>query len=129
MNNATSAMRQRDESPSAAAPSFGDTHSVFQLLFERSADAIWLYNPQKRVMVDCNQAAVELSGAENKQQLLQLSPEDLSPPVQLDGTLTRERTLEITALVEKNRGYRFEWLMQRRDGRVVPLEVSSTPIV
>ena len=32
---------------------------MFRLLFERSADAIWLYDPEVGVFVDCNQAAVE----------------------------------------------------------------------
>src|SRR5437899_242309 len=41
--------------------------SVFQSLFESSADAIWLYDSQSRLLTDCNQAAVELMGAENKQ--------------------------------------------------------------
>ncbi len=32
---------------------------MFQLLFERSADAIWLFDPQAGVFVDCNSAAVD----------------------------------------------------------------------
>ena len=129
MNNTSPAKRQRDESPSAADPQFGNTPSMFQLLFERSADALWLFDPQAGVMVDCNQAAVELIGADNKEELLQVAPEDLSPPFQSDGKPTRERSAEITALVEKHQGYRFEWLARRKDGRIVPLEVTATPIV
>ena len=31
---------------------------MFDLLFERSADAIWLFDPDNVVFVECNQAAV-----------------------------------------------------------------------
>ena len=32
--------------------------TMFQLLFERSAEAIWLLDPENLIFVDCNQAAV-----------------------------------------------------------------------
>src|SRR6266404_5620465 len=101
---------------------------VFESLFERSADAIWLFDPQAGVFLDCNQAAVELIGASNKEQLLRVSPEDLSPALQPDGTPTSEKSAQIIALVEKHKRHRFEWLARRMDGREVPLEVSSTAI-
>src|SRR5437867_4217490 len=63
MNNAPTDARQRDESPSASESSLKDNPSMFQLLFERSADAIWLFDPQAGVFVDCNPAAVELMRA------------------------------------------------------------------
>jgi PAS domain-containing protein len=40
---------------------------VFESLFERSADAIWLFDPQTGVFVDCNSAAVELMCAGTKE--------------------------------------------------------------
>src|SRR6266496_1121751 len=76
---------QWDESTSAPEGSLRHTDEVFESLFERSADAIWLYDPQSAMLVDCNQAAVELIGAENKDQLLRTLPADVSPPVQPDG--------------------------------------------
>jgi PAS domain S-box-containing protein len=101
---------------------------VFESFFERSVDAVWLFDPQAGVFVDCNQAAVKLIGAESKAQLLQTRPVDLSPPMQTNGSTSTERTAQIIDLVEKHNGYRFEWIMRHRDGRDVPLEVSCTPI-
>jgi PAS domain S-box-containing protein len=101
---------------------------MFQLLFERSADAIWLFDPQAGIFVDCNAAAVELMGAGTKERLLGSRPEDLSPPLQPDGTPSREKSAQIVALVEQHGGHRFEWVGRRLDGREVPLEVLSTPI-
>ena len=83
---------------------------MFQLLFERSADAILLFDPKANVFVDCNSAAVELMRANSKEQLLGARPEDLSPPLQPDGTPTGEKSAQITALVEERGGHRFEWL-------------------
>jgi PAS domain S-box-containing protein len=128
MTNPNTAARDWDGSPSAAEPSLKDNPSMFQLLFDRSADAIWLFDPKAGEFVDCNAAAVELIGAGTKEKLLRARPEDLSPPLQPDGTTSREKTVQVVALVEKNGGHRFEWLMRRFDGREVPLEVLSTPI-
>jgi PAS domain S-box-containing protein len=120
--------RQWDERTSASGQSNEQTDHVFENLFERSFDAIWLFDPEAGVVVDCNQAAVELMGASDKRPLLQAKPADLSPPVQADGTLTQEKSVQITALVERNQGHRFEWLIRRMDGIEVPLEISATPV-
>jgi PAS domain S-box-containing protein len=103
--------------------------TVFESFFERTFDAVWLFDPQAGVFVDCNEAAVKLIGAKCKAELLQMKPEDLSPPYQPGGITSRDRSAEITALVEKNQGYRFEWVMRHMDGRDIPIEVNVTPIV
>ncbi len=99
---------------------------MFQLLFERSADAILLLDPQAGVFVDCNQAAVELMRAGTKEQLLRMRPDELSPPLQPDGTPSNEKTAEVLSLAEKEGSHRFEWLGRRFDGSEVPLEVLVT---
>ena len=83
-----------DERTSAPELFLKHSDAVFDSLFERSADAIWLFevrDPQTLVLVDCNQAAVELIGAETKQQLLNARPDQLSPPVQPDGASSAAR--------------------------------------
>jgi len=128
MKNASLATPQRDESPSAGSSQFGDNPSMFQLLFERSADAMLLLDPQTGVFVDCNPAAVELMRAGTKEELLQARPEDFSPPLQPDGISSRERTAEVIAFVEKHGSHRFEWVSRRFDGIEVPLEVLVTSV-
>src|SRR6516225_9050396 len=69
------------ERPSAGGSSFADNEGVFDSLFQRSADAIWLHEVSDAgvaVLMDCNQAAVELIGAESKEKLLGTRPEELS---------------------------------------------------
>jgi PAS domain S-box-containing protein len=128
MNRNLPDAQDRDESPSALRSLFNNHPSMFQLLFERSADAIFLFDPERGVFVDCNEAAVELMRAGTKENLLQTRPEDLSPPLQPDGMPTRDKTLEVVTLAEKNGSHRFEWMARRLDGEEVPMEVLSTPI-
>jgi PAS domain S-box-containing protein len=121
-----------DESTSATESLLKQIDPVFDSLFQRSADAIWLFelcDPQSIVLVDCNQAAVELVGAENKQQVLRMRPEDLSPPFQPGGVPTAQKSAEIIGLVQKQKTHRFEWIMRRLDDREVPIEVSATAVM
>lgn len=105
------------------------TDTVFESFFERTSDAVWLFDPQAGVFLDCNQAAVDLIGAKSKAELLQTKPEDLSPPYQPGGMTSRDLSAQVTALIEERQSLRFEWLMRHRDGRDVPLEVSCTAIM
>jgi PAS domain S-box-containing protein len=127
--NSSSADQHWDERTSAFEGLTLENGGVFESLFERSADAIWLYDPQTAMLVDCNQAAVELIGAENKQQLLRTRPEEISPPFQPDGSRTADKAAEIIAIVEREKRHRFEWVIRRVDGREVPVEGTSTALM
>src|SRR5215475_11391327 len=130
--NSSLSDQNRDERTSAPEMSMMHNDPVFESLFQRSADAIWLFelcDAQTLVLADCNQAAVKLIGADSKQQLLGSRPEDLSAVTQSDGSLTSRKTAEVIALVQRQKTSRFEWLMRRLDGQEVPIEVSSTAVV
>jgi PAS domain S-box-containing protein len=99
---------------------------MFQLLFERSTDAIFLLDPRQQVFVDCNQAAVEMMGAANKQQLLMVHPAELSPEFQPDGRSSRDKTPEMIAIALAKGSHRFEWQARRFDGTLFPVEVLAT---
>jgi PAS domain S-box-containing protein len=102
---------------------------MFRLLFERSGDAIILFDPQKQEIVDCNTAAVTLMRAPSKERLLHTDTAALAPANQPCGRSTRDALTEIAALIERNGGHRFEWLACRFDGTQVPLEITATPIL
>lgn len=120
--------RQWNERGNAPATAGRQNESMFQLLFERSADAIWLFDPRDAVFVDCNDAAVALMRSGAKDKLLRTHPAELSPPAQPDGRSSRVAAGAITALVEKNGAHRFEWTARRLDGTDVPLEIIATAI-
>jgi len=117
------------ERTSAPETQLKQTGGVFDSFFERTFDAVWLFDPQAGVFVDCNEAAVSLIGAKNKEQLLQTTPSQLSPAIQPDGVSSDERTEQIIALVEKHKSYQFEWMVRHMDGHEIPLEVSCTQII
>jgi PAS domain S-box-containing protein len=120
--------RQWNERSSATGAPGGDTESMFRLLFERSADAIWLFDPREQVFVDCNEAAVQLMRSGSRDRLLRAAPAELSPPCQPDGRNSLEAAREVSDIVERQGAFRFEWLARRCDGTDVPLEVISTVI-
>ena len=101
---------------------------MFRLLFERSADAILLFEPSRELFVDCNDAALALLGAQTKDQLLMTHPTDLSPEYQPDGKSSRTKTTEMIQAVLRQGCLRFEWLARRLDGTLVPVEVLLTVI-
>jgi PAS domain S-box-containing protein len=125
----TSDAGERDESSNALTALPRDSDSVFESLFNRSADAIWLYDPETGLLSDCNQAAVALMGAENKDQLLPARPEEISPAFQADGCSTAQKEAEVVAIVERQKAHHFEWQIRRLDGTIVPVEVTSTAVV
>lgn len=113
---------------SAPEPQLKQTDAVFESFFERTFDAVWLFDPQTGVFVDCNQAAVSLFGADDKSQLLQVTPSQLSPPTQPGGVSSDERTAQIIAILDQQKGYQFEWVARHMNGHEIPLDVSCTQI-
>src|SRR5205814_1480466 len=101
---------------------------MFQKLFERCADAIFLFDPAREVFVDCNQAAVEMMRATSKEQLLLQHPAELSPEFQPDGKTSRDKTPEVINIALAKGSHRFEWMARGMDGSVFPLEVLLTTI-
>jgi PAS domain S-box-containing protein len=126
LNMENSMERQWNERSSAKNPGMGDAESMFRMLFERSADAILLLDPQRNVFVDCNAAAVEMMRARSKEQLLLTHPADVSPELQPDGRSSRDKTPEMTAATLANGSHRFEWLCRRFDGVEFYVEVLCT---
>src|SRR5262245_35018562 len=125
--NSSATELERDETTSASDASLAN-ESMFQQMFERNADAIFLFDPGKEVFVDCNQAAVEMMRATSKQQLLMMHPADLSPEFQPDGRSSREKTPEEIHRALSKGSHRFEWRARRIDGTEFSLEVLLTTI-
>lgn len=98
-----------------------NSEEKFRSIFNCSNDAL-LFVDDGRI-VECNQRAVVMFGMSSPNDFIGLSPIDLSPPVQPDGTASSaavESRIE-TALAKGY--YRFEWLHQRKNGETFPAEV------
>jgi PAS domain S-box-containing protein len=117
-----------DERGNAKSRLPGDSESMFDLLFERTTDAIWLFDPGTAIIVDCNEATVALMRCKSRADLVGMRCADFSPRVQPDGSPTGEAAARHVAETLKNGNSRFEWTAQRFDGTQVPLEVTATAI-
>ncbi len=119
--------RPRTADPESARGASPDDRR-FRLMFERSADALLLLDGASGLFVDCNQAAVELLRCEDKDELLQLHPSQISPLRQPDGHLSSEKADEMIATALRNGSHRFDWVhcsVRRSDFHA---EVLLTPI-
>src|SRR5215469_11246288 len=126
MNTSNSA--EWNERCSASGGLSRNTESMFHLLFERTADAVWLFDPDTATVVDCNEAVAALMRCESRAELIGKRAEELSAPVQPDGTPTMESVTRRIAEILKNGNSRFEWTARRFDGTELPLEVNATTI-
>src|SRR5262245_60607023 len=70
MQSAKKTLQQSWEEAQKALSELTETETKFRLLFERSADAIFILEPRVLMFIDCNQAAIEMMGANSKQQVL-----------------------------------------------------------
>jgi PAS domain S-box-containing protein len=102
------------------------SEGALRLVFERSPDAILLLDDG--VFIDCNQAAVDMLGVSGKGELLSLSPSDLSPAIQPDGTPSSTKAQQMIGTALERGSHRFEWLAKRRNGSEFPVEVLLTAI-
>ena len=99
---------------------------VFQLLFEKSKDGIFLGNEDK--FLDCNEVAVKMFGAKSKDELLKQNALTLSPKTQPDGKSSKEKISYIFTIAKNEGVYRGEWLAKKLDGSIFWIEMVVTSI-
>lgn len=98
----------------------------FRVLFERSADAMTLIDPESGRFIDCNAASAEAIGARDRVEVLGLSPPTLAPEFQPDGRRSKDAVAEHTRLTLEKGSHRFDWLMKRLDGIVTRVDIVAT---
>jgi PAS domain S-box-containing protein len=136
-NNNTRIMKGPDGRPSLIV---GITHDItdrklaekalreseekYRTFFENSSDMMMVLNGEK--CTDCNTAAVAMLGYESKEDLLGATPWRISPKHQPDGRESKEKAREMMETAYKLGAHRFEWNHQRKDGSLLPVDVSIT---
>ena len=86
----------------------------YQALFEQSLDAVTLMDSEAR-MLEANEAAARLHGLPGVAAYLAITPLELSPERQPDGTPTAKRAQEVIEQAMREGGCEFEWLYRRCD--------------
>ena len=110
----------------AAREARKESENKLRLLYEKSVDPIFIFNGDR--FLDCNEAAIKIMHASNKEQLLKCGPLDISPEMQPDGALSSEKgKLVLSKLLEEGSSH-FEWLCRNFDEKDFLVEVSLTKI-
>lgn len=109
-----------------AQKALAESEEKYRTLFEMSDDAILTLD--KKGVISCNQATVELFGCKSKEEFLSKHPRDLSPKYQKDGTKSRESSDQMISLAYQTGKNFFEWTHSRIDGTTFPVEILLTPM-
>ncbi|TDR12600.1 PAS domain-containing protein [Marinomonas communis] len=87
---------------------------TFETLFNESEDGLCLLTTES--YFDCNKAFSHLFGAATKEEIVGITPIDLSPEYQPDGRASAEKAVEIINTAFTKGTIRFEWMHRRLDG-------------
>ena len=99
---------------------------LFRQLFDLSPNPTWLIEGNQ--FVECNDAAFQTLGYASREDLLNVHPSKLSPPVQADGEdsyIKAEKLFEITRRLGR---HQFEWNHTKANGSLLIAEVALTCI-
>ncbi|MFH0967329.1 MAG: PAS domain S-box protein, partial [Methanobacteriota archaeon] len=120
LNQINQIVRQRK-----AESSVRESEQMYRALFESAQDAIFLMKDGR--IIDCNRQT-ELLYGRTKEELLGLSPVDLSPQFQADGQLSSEQVNFYINASLSGDGQSFDWKCIRNDGTLFDAEVSLNKI-
>ncbi len=95
-------------------------------ILETVNDAVLFINKDK--IVDCNSKAVELFGASSVEELVGLSPSQISPEYQPDGSDSKIKRETIVAGIQRGEKERFYWTHARLGGETFDTDVSLSSL-
>ncbi len=99
----------------------------FRKLFEDTMDATMLL--QDGHFADANRASLVMFGVDSVASFCQLSPSDLSPEYQPDGTLSSLKAEAMLRVAFERGAHFFEWEHKRANGECFPTEILLTRIL
>jgi PAS domain S-box-containing protein len=102
-----------------------DSEARYRNLFESANDAIFILKDSR--FIDCNTMATQLFYLP-KSELVNLSPWDISPPLQSDNSLSKEKAMKKISDALRGNPQRFEWQHLRADKSIIEMEVSLNKI-
>ncbi|GGF84343.1 PAS domain-containing protein [Alteromonas lipolytica] len=98
----------------------------FETLFAKSMDGLSILAEEG--YQDCNEAFLALYGFTSKEEVIGLSPLDLSPEFQFDGKTSEQAAEGIIDKAFSEGSQRFEWLHKKTDGTLFWCEIILTRI-
>lgn len=98
----------------------------FRVLFEYSSEPHLIYDSNG--IIDCNEATIRLLGLKSKKEILQKKPAEFSPEEQPNGEKSIFLAEEMDAEVMEKGSNRFEWVFEKSNGEIFPVEISLTKV-
>lgn len=103
-----------------------ESEERYRVLFESSGEAILLFHHDR--FVGCNKKTEQMFGL-NREEILEASVRDISPPCQPDGKDSEDKASEKINAALAGESQLFEWVHLRADGVAFDAEVSLNRIV
>ena len=103
-----------------------ESEEKFRALFEGTSQAVVLHD--ENGILEVNPSWLLLLGYSRLEDVIGKHPAEVSAPIQLGGERAEALARKHIANALANGSARFEWIVLRRDGTEVPIEVFLTPI-
>src|SRR6202043_521816 len=103
-----------------------ESEEKFRALFEGTSQAVVLHD--ENGIFDANPSWLQLLGYSRLDEVLGKHPSDVSAPIQPGGERAEVLEREHIADALVTGSARFDWIVVRRDGTEIPIEVFLTPI-
>jgi PAS domain S-box-containing protein len=103
-----------------------ESEEKYHSLFESSHDAIMILEPPLWKFASGNPATLKLFGCKDEKEFTSLTPADLSPKYQPDGTVSSIKAQEMIKIAMEKGSHFFEWMYKRMDGTEFPATVLLT---
>lgn len=99
----------------------------FRAMYENSPDAYLIMELEKGKITDCNHMAEKMLNG-TKEQILGLTPDQLSPEFQPNGRTSIELAQEKIETTLQNGSHRFDWIHKKISGELFPCDVNVSLI-
>jgi PAS domain S-box-containing protein len=103
-----------------------ESEEKFRALFEGTSQAVILHD--ENGILDANPSGLRLLGYSRLEDVIGKHPSELSAPIQPSGERAEGLARKYIASALANGSARFEWMVWRRDGTELPMEVFLTSI-
>lgn len=104
-----------------------ESEQTFRYLFEASSNPILLIKNDQ--FIECNQATLVILGCNNREQVLNITPDIISPEYQPNGRKSSELAIEMMEKAYLTGHNRFDWTHLKLNGEPFIVEVILVPIV
>ncbi|MGB4342083.1 MAG: EAL domain-containing protein [Moraxellaceae bacterium] len=101
---------------------FNSSRDLFRQLLQSSPDPAWIIDDNR--FVDCNEVAIRTLGYACREELLNVHPSKLSPPIQPDGQDSFVKAERMMSIAKEKGAHRFEWIHRKADGTSFDAEVT-----